>query len=244
MYYEEYGDNNNPTLVFLHCAGITETYLKLYSLSNQFHLIIPHLYGSGNEVKRDFNFEENKNAIIEIVDRLKKEKVYIIGHSEGANLAFSVISQCPNFFSGAIISSPMVDKSDKIAKQKAIIVGLAYRLIRSKLVGKLYVRFIGIDDKKRADFFISYWTKISMNTWKNYYMDRLTFEKYPQFKDISFPVLCICGSKEPNVIKSTVLYMKKLNKNCNIQYIENAGHEHPIKKSNEFKKIILKEFNS
>ncbi|MHC1684162.1 MAG: alpha/beta fold hydrolase [Clostridiaceae bacterium] len=243
MYFEEYGDRNNQTIIFLHCAAIVEIYLKQYSLSERYHIIVPHLYGSGREVKTDFSFEKNEKAIVSIIKDIIKEKAYIIGHSEGANMTFALVSHYPELFHKAIISSPMIDKSDKIAKMKSGFVSFMYGIVKTKWIGKTYVKFLNINDKERESFFLDYWTKISKNTWKNYYTDRVTFEMCPQFNEITIPVLCILGRKEPKVIKETVEKMQKINSSCNIKYIEGVGHEHPVKKADELKEIIKNYFS-
>lgn len=242
MYFEEYGDKNNPTIIFLHCAAIVEIYLRQYSLVERYHIIVPHLYGSGKEVQMDFSFEKNEEAIVDIIKNIGKEKVYIIGHSEGANLTFALVSHNSKLFNKAIISSPMVDKSDKIARMKSVYISAMYRIMKTKWMGKVYVKFLNINDENRIKFFLDYWTKISKKTWQSYYTDRITFEMCPQFKDVTIPILCILGTKEPKIIKQTVEKMKEINCSCNIKYMQGVGHEHPIKKSDELKKIIVDYF--
>lgn len=229
MYYEEYGDKENPTIVFLHCAAIVEIYLKQIELSNHYHILIPHLYGSGREVETEFELKKTIAAVIDLIKSLEKENVFVVGHSEGANLAIALVSLEPDLFKKAIISSPMVDENDKIAKRKAQFVSLMYPLIKRKWMGSIYVKFLNIDDQDRADFFLDYWTKISRTTWKNYYTDRVTFEKYPGFKNSPVPMLLIYGKKEPKVIRETVKKIKTLNPNCEVNLVEDAGHDHPIK---------------
>lgn len=242
MYFEEYGDRNNPTIIFLHCAAIVEIYLKQYSLKESYHIVIPHLYGSGKEVETNFSFEKSERAIVDIIKGIGKEEVYIFGHSEGANLAFALVSHYPELFSKAIFSSPMVDKSDKIAGMKAAFLSAMYGIVKKRWIGKIYVKFLGINNENRARFFLDYWTKISKNTWMSYYTDRITFEMCPKFKEVKIPVLCILGTKEPKVIKETVQKMKDINGNCRIRYIQGVGHEHPIKKADELQKIIKDNF--
>ncbi|MBU4541102.1 MAG: alpha/beta hydrolase [Firmicutes bacterium] len=234
MYYEEYGDQKNPTIVLLHCAAIVEIYLKQHELSSQYHLIIPHLYGSGREVKQDFELEKTMLALIRLIKGLGSQPVYLVGHSEGANLALALVSQEPELFKKAIISSPMVDENDRISRRKASFVSLLYPLIKKRWMGKVYVKFLGIDEPDQAQFFLDYWTKISRTTWKNYFTDRVTFEKYPGFPVSSVPILCLYGEKEPKVIAATVKKMLALNPHCEVKRIEKVGHDHPIKKWRNF----------
>lgn len=238
MYFEEYGNRENPTIIFLHCAAIVEIYLNLYSLADRFHIIVPHLYGSGKEVETDFSFEKNEKAICELVESNGLHNVYVFGHSEGANLALALVSRYPTLFKKAIISSPMIDKTEKIAQKKARFVGSMYGFVHSRLVGKIYVRFLGIKEKERAQFFLNYWSKISKKTWQTYYTDRFTLENYPEYVGISVPILYLYGSKEPKIIKETVETLHELNEYSAIRVISGFGHEHPLKNSKALKKII------
>ncbi|WBW98459.1 alpha/beta fold hydrolase [Oceanirhabdus sp. W0125-5] len=239
MYYEEYGDISKPTIVFLHCAAIVEIYLNQYNLSNRYHIIVPHLYGSGKEVETDYEFYKNEKDIATIIKKLNKESVYIVGHSGGANLAVALVSHYPELFNRAIISSPMIDKTDKIAYRKAKYVSLMHRIVKTKFVAKIFVKILSISDKKRAQFFMDYWCKISKKTWINYYTDRLTFEKCPEYKNINVPILYLCGTKEIKEIKETVSKLNALNPYSSVKYLDGVGHEHPIKKKEELQKNIL-----
>ena len=238
MYYEEYGNRENPTVILLHCAAIVEIYLKLYSLADHFHIIVPHLFGSGKEVETDFGFEKNEKAICELIESNGLHNVYIFGHSEGANLALALVSRYPDLFKKAIISSPMIDKTEIIAMKKARFVGSMYGVVRSRLVGKIYVKFLGIKEKERTQFFLDYWSKISKKTWQTYYTDRFTLENYPEYVGISVPILYLFGSKEPKVIKETVETLHELNEFSSVLEIKGYGHEHPLKNSETLKKII------
>lgn len=243
MYYEEYGSRENPTIVFLHCAAIVEIYLGLYSLSDRYHIIVPHLYGSGKEVASDFSFESNEKAVAELIESLGLHNVFLVGHSEGANLALALVSHYPQLFEKAIISSPMIDKTDKIAQNKARFVGAMYGLVRSKAIGKIYVKFLGISDRDRAKFFLDYWRKISKKTWQSYYTDRFKLENYPEYIGITLPILYLCGSKEPKVIKETVDTLHELNECSSVNMISGFGHEHPLKNSMGLKRIIVEWFS-
>lgn len=238
MFYEEYGDQKNPTIVLLHCAAIVEIYLKQIALSSQYHLVIPHLYGSGEEVAMDFELKKTMAAVISLVKNLGSQPVYLVGHSEGANLALTLVSQEPELFKKAIISSPMVDKNDGVSRRKASFVSLLYPLIKTRWMGKVYVKFLAIDDPDRAAFFLNYWTNISRTTWKNYYTDRVTFEKYSGFRESPVPILCLYGEKEPKVIGTTVKKMLALNPLCKGKQIDKVGHDHPIKKCRNFQNEI------
>jgi len=56
VHFDEYGNISNPTIVLLHCAAIVDVFFYQLSLSDRYHMIVPHLYGRGKEVSEDYDF--------------------------------------------------------------------------------------------------------------------------------------------------------------------------------------------
>ncbi len=49
IYFDEYGNNENHTLLMLHGAGAVHTFAQQYSFQDKYHLIVPHIYGNGRK---------------------------------------------------------------------------------------------------------------------------------------------------------------------------------------------------
>jgi pimeloyl-ACP methyl ester carboxylesterase len=238
MYFEEYGDRKNPTIVLMHCAGVVDTFPFLYSLSSKYHLVIPHILGTGNEVHRDFNFSKSKDEVIEIIRSLGKDKVSIIGHSLGANLTFTLVSQNEELFERVIISSPMVNQSPKIIKLLSMYITFMYRLLSSNIMGKVFAKYLKLPEERR-NFFLSYWSKVTLKTWQNYFTDGVTFDMCPNFNNVKTPILLVYGTSEPKLITSSVEGMISRKPDCSVKLVKKGNHGHPILRAEEFTKTVV-----
>lgn len=67
IYYDEYGNRDNPTTLMLHGAGTLDTFSHQYCFSDQYHFIVPHLPGDGKaaDIKR-ISFYCNRDGLFYI----------------------------------------------------------------------------------------------------------------------------------------------------------------------------------
>ena len=47
LYYDEYGKENEEIIVLLSGAGVLDTFYHFYALDKVYHLVVPHLPGTG-----------------------------------------------------------------------------------------------------------------------------------------------------------------------------------------------------
>ena len=73
-----------------------------YCFQEQFHLVVPHLYGSGREVDKIYEPEQTIKDLAELIKGLSKGKVILIGHSLGGELAVALASRYEELFEKAI----------------------------------------------------------------------------------------------------------------------------------------------
>ena len=74
MFIEEYGKENSRTIVMLHGAFFVHIFGRQYSLSSQYHLIVPHIMGFGNNTEHIF---ETDACIQELADYIKSLRAYL-----------------------------------------------------------------------------------------------------------------------------------------------------------------------
>ena len=104
IYFDEYGDRKNQTIVLLHGAMAVDTFSQQYQALNNYHLIVPHLFGAG-AVEITYEPNKLKLEILELIKSLNKPNVAIMGHSIGAQLAVMLVAENPNLFSSAVFLS-------------------------------------------------------------------------------------------------------------------------------------------
>ena len=109
MYVEEYGKDNKSVIVMLHGANFVHCFGRQYSLAEKYHIVVPHIMGFGKEAGRVFDADI---CIRELAGYIRSidSKVFLIGFSLGAQLAFKLISEYPDLFYAAIIVSPWLNK--------------------------------------------------------------------------------------------------------------------------------------
>ena len=73
LYFDEYGNRDNPTILLLHGAGALDTFCNQYCFSARYHLIVPHLYGAGKSADKVYDPDMMKRELLELIDSLHKE---------------------------------------------------------------------------------------------------------------------------------------------------------------------------
>ena len=88
-YYET--ENNLQPLVLLHAQGVDHTSFDrvLKKLSAKFHIYAVDYYGHGESLHdaQKYNIVEIGSAIIDFIQNVIKEKVFLLGHSSGGLIA-------------------------------------------------------------------------------------------------------------------------------------------------------------
>lgn len=82
MYFDEYGNSEKATIVFLHGAALTDTFSNQYIFQQDYHLVVPHLYGSGREVKERYEPQKTIAALVDLIRSLNKHPVMLVGHTK------------------------------------------------------------------------------------------------------------------------------------------------------------------
>lgn len=232
MFFEEFGDKSKPTVVLLHGANLVQSFVKQYSLLNKYHLVLPHITGYGKEAGSVFTTERAVRELSELIFSFGG-KVTLVGFSLGAQLAFVLMCENPELINGAVCVSPWLIKEEpmlsKVVKQNDKNFGLLKKEWYVKLCGKMS----GLD-KEQTDELIEHCMALKKDTILNSVDNGIEFDEYPQFKDVSFPVLALAGKKELDVVTRSVMKMAELNPNCSYEIWDKAAHNIPSKLADKF----------
>ena len=101
IYYDVYGNRDNPTILMLLGAGALDTFSQQYCFSDKYHLVVPHLPGAGKAADVVYEPEKTKQELFELIENLHKDKIGVIGHSLGGQIAVMLVSEHPEWFSFA-----------------------------------------------------------------------------------------------------------------------------------------------
>jgi len=105
-HYVEAGNPSGPTVLMLH--GLPESWYSwnkvLPLLDPSFHYIIPDMkgYGQSTASDSDYNWHTVARQTLELMDSLKVNKFFIVGHDWGAIISSVMVSDHPERFLGYI----------------------------------------------------------------------------------------------------------------------------------------------
>lgn len=231
MYFEELGHKDNSTVVLLHGAFFADSFVKQYSLSDRYHLVVPHIKGFGKSANELFTVDAAVAELVELIEKFAP--VYLVGFSLGAQLAFKIISERSDLVKKAVIVSPWLINKDNISDD--VINGNLKML--SQLKNKMFSGFMalsmGLPKPKRAEL-VNSMRLISKQTVINSVDNEISLENCQNFKKASVPVLALAGVKEPDDIIDSVKQMSELNDNCTYELWKNAKHNIPTAFSKQF----------
>lgn len=239
MHVDEYGVPGNPTLMLLHGAGTTDTFAGQYeALSRRYHLLVPHLYGSGREVAQRYEKRRTLDALAAIIEKLDKPRIGLIGCSLGAGLALALACEHPQRVSlAAFFSAWVCPKEDTVRRYGKWIPKFAW-MMRWRWMIRLQAKYWGFNDAQ-ADFMAGYAPRILPENLAAWFCDGVRLEEYPQYQQLQIPMLAVCGSREVEEMLGSLRELGRQNPNCTVQIWKGAGHDIPMRNAKRVNRTLL-----
>lgn len=225
MHFEEYGKEREKTIVMLHAANYVHVFAKQYCLSDEYHIIVPHLMGYGEETDKTFNTEEQIKELAEFIFALGK-KVALVGFSLGAMVGFKLISEHPELFNCAVLVSPWLIKDRETLDKVVAANEKQLSMFKKKWLCGLIARMNGFTKEQRTSF-VEQMQRVTPETVKNAVDNGITLESVSGFDKVEIPVLALAGAKEQDFMLESVKKMAEMNKNCTCEIWEKAAHNIP-----------------
>lgn len=238
MYFDEYGNRENHTIVFLHGAAATDTFCNQYCFQNKYHLVVPHLYGCGNEVNEIYEPEKTIKAVAEIIKSLGKDKVTLVGHSLGGELAVAMVSQYESFFDKAVFLSAWVCASNKSIKMYTKMAKYTCKMLKFGWLIRLQGKYWHYT-KEQADFMAEYAKKITPQQYAAWFENRIFLDNLTNYKNVKIPMLAICGTKEVKEMKKSLSELGIRNSYCQTLLLDKVNHDFPLRQANKLNPILL-----
>ncbi len=239
LYYREFGDRKNPTILFLPGAGMAQTFYCQYPYADRFHLVEVHLLGTGEEAAQRWTLRGNIQGVLEIIAEIGKEKVSIAGFSMGAQLAVALLCEAPEKFDRAIIISAWLIKPPKEVKKLCRLMKLTFFLENAAWFAKRQAKQMGMDARTTADF-LRQGKNNRRDNYDAYSWDGVDIEKYSQFAQVKVPMLALVGEKEnKEIMVESTLRLGRMNPNCISQVWPGHAHDIPYVRPEEFNRVFL-----
>lgn len=236
MKVEEYGKNNSKTIVMLHGAHFVHTFGRQYALSEEFHIIVPHIMGFGENTDRIFQTDECISELAEYIKSLN-QKVMLIGFSVGAQLAFRLVAEYEELFNSAIIVSPWLIKDEAELSKADEMNTMQFRQLQNKFMCGLIGMMNGLPPKACREFILQM-QNVKEETIHSIVYNGITLDSVPTFSNVSIPMVALAGKKEQADILNSVKQMAEINKNCRYEIWDHAAHNIPPLFSKRFNELI------
>lgn len=119
MTYIDKGKDKNETILSVHgiFGGYDQAYDSVESFGDRYRILAPSRFGYlGSDIKGDGSPTEQARAFKELLDKLKIDKVYIVGESAGGTLAIRFALDYPERVKGLILFSSAMPYAEKPEK--------------------------------------------------------------------------------------------------------------------------------
>jgi len=237
IHFDEYGDHRNPSILLLHGAGVVDTFCQQYGFCQQFHLIVPHLCGAGESVDELYEPEKQKALLWELLDALGKERIGLIGHSLGAQLALMLACEQPWRFSYAVFLSAWVNPTDKSLQPYLAMASVAAQMLHWRWLVKLQGAYWK-HSKEQAEYLAKYSSRLTAEQYRAFFAHTMKLSDYPQYKDLQLPMLALCGSGEVKDMKRSLALLGE-NPQCRTMILSHTMHDYPMRNAERLNPILL-----
>lgn len=241
LHYDEYGSRDNPTILMLHGAGTLDTFCQQYSFSEKYHLVVPHLPGAGKSVGEVYEPEKTAQELYDLIADLGKEKIGVIGHSLGGQIAVKLVSERQELFNFAVFLSAWVNPRPETVRLYCRFTRLMAVMIHWKWMVTLSCKSWNFTPEQ-TNRMIEYAKLITPQVYRSFFAETLDLAKLPAYQSVNIPMLAICGTKEVKDMKTSLGLLSE-NPSCATAMVEGANHYFPMCKAQELNSL-LEEFCS
>ena len=236
MKVEEYGKDKQKTIVMLHGAHFVHTFGRQYTLSKEYHIVVPHIMGFGDNTDRVFQTDACIKELADYIKSLNK-KVMLIGFSLGAQLAFRLVAEYEELFESSIIVSPWLIKEESTLSKADELNKKQFKQLQNKFLCRLIGTMNGLPPKACKEFVLQM-QNVKEETIHRIVYNGITIDSVPKFADVSIPVIALAGEKEQAEILNSIKKMAEINANCRFEIWDKAGHNIPPLFAKKFNKLI------
>lgn len=236
LHYDEYGNRENPTILLLHGAGVLDTFCQQYCFSQRYHLVVPHLPGAGKAAGEVYEPKKTVSRLFALLESLHKEKVGVIGHSLGAQIAVMLVSKRPDVFHFAVFLSAWVNPKPNRIQTYASLAGLSVKLLHLDWLLHLQAKYWHCTAEQAA-YIEKYSKQITPQVYRSFFTNTLELSKLPAYWAVRVPMLSICGSKETRDMKASLALLAE-NPFCSTLTLQGARHDFPMRNADQLNPIL------
>lgn len=236
LHYDEYGKRENPTILLLHGAGALDTFCRQYCFSDKYHLVVPHLAGSGKSAAMIYEPEKSIEELFTVIETLHKKQIGVIGHSLGGQMAIMLVSKRPELFNFAVFLSAWVNPKPKTIRTYCSFAGLSAQMLHWRWLVMLQGKYWHYSEEQ-ANKMAEYSKRITPQVYRSFFTNTLDISNLPEYQKVTVPMLAICGSKEVRDMKTSLTLLAQ-NTNCRTMTLQGANHDFPMRNAEQLNPIL------
>ena len=239
MFFDTYGDKQNPTLVLLHGAAALDTFSHQYeSLSRWFRVLVPHLPGAGEAAAERYDPQATANALAEWIASLGAGRVLVMGHSVGAELAVKLVSEHEALFSRAVFLSPWLNATPGSIKLYAGMARMSYKAIGNARLLSMQAKYWGLSPEQ-TEKIVAYSPRIPLETYIGFYENRILLSGLAGYRNVRIPMLAMCAKGETAQTKSSLRALGEQNTNCLTVIFPKGSHDFVLREYDLLNPMLL-----
>ena len=238
IHFDEYGQPENPTLLMLHGAGAVHTFANQYSFQNKYHLIVPHLFGNGLETGQAYTPDAVIEALLELIETLSQEKINLMGHSMGGELAVALVSNYPDYFRKAIFLSPWVCSTEQSVANYAKMARFSAFTLKFRFLLKWQAKHWHYNEEQ-TQFLLEHGPQITKGNYIAFFTQRVHLDDLENYPQVTIPMLAVCGQNETEEMKNSVQELGERNPMCTTMVLPDASHDFPLRNAENINPILL-----
>lgn len=220
MHYKEYGDTNNPFMMFIHGGGVGGwMWDQQIQYFTNYYCVVPELMSQS-----PFSIEQSARELLLLIEEKANGKpIIVIGFSLGAQIAIQMLSINPSLIDFTIINSALVLPSPALEWMLPPLIRLTFPLIKNKTFAKLQAKTLYIDD----NYFERYYhesSAIPVNTLVRILQENMSFTIPPGFRNAQGKILITVGNKEKSIMKKSAIELVRSHLNSDGVILTNMGH--------------------
>ena len=215
-----------------------DTFANQYeTLSEKYFLIVPHLHGAGEAVDISYDTVILQQQLIDLINDIHSERLTIIGHSIGGQLAVLLVANNPHLFKKAVFLSPWVIPNEKSTNLYCKLAPFTVWAMKRSWIVRMQANYWGFT-KSQADYMAAYSKRMTVENYCAFFKQTINLVKLPSYKEVTIPMLAVCGSRESKDIKDSVALLGE-NKFCQVRVINGAGHDFPMREANVLNELLV-----